>query len=39
MKQVRRLLWAIIETAWLSFVLIALLIWILPDFFPKRRRK
>lgn len=34
----RRIIRAI-ETAWVCLVFIALLIWILPDILPKRRRK
>lgn len=34
----RRILDAI-ETAWVCFVFVAILIWVLPDFLPKRRRK
>jgi len=32
-----RLLWAVVETVWFLLVLILLILWVLPDFFRKRR--
>ena len=39
MKHVRRLLWAMVETVWFTLVLIALILWLLPDLWPRRNRK